>query len=108
VISTDGAALIATLLPIAVLLLSFEAKSLLRLTRPAKKWARWVFCLVLVLVLGAGLAAVNLCVGSVAADEALRGSEAVLVGWIASVIGALTGFAVGGVIAVYVFSDLND
>lgn len=107
-ISTDGAALIATLLPIAVLLLSFEAKSLLRFARPRKTWARWVFTLTLVVVLGSGLSAVNMCVGAVASGEALDGWEAVAVGWISSVIGAFTGLAVGAVIAVYVFSDLND
>jgi hypothetical protein len=106
-ISTDGAALIATLLPIAVLLLSFQARPLLRLARPEKTWARWTFVLLLVGVLGLGLSCVNLCVGSVASGEPLKGAVAVVVGWTASIIGALTGLAVGGVIALHVFTDLE-
>lgn len=107
-ISADGAALIATLLPIAVLLLSFEARALLRAMRPKKSGARWAFVTALVLVLGAGLSAVNICVGAVASGEALDGALAVFVGWTASAIGALTGGAVSAVVVLYVFTDVVD
>jgi FtsH-binding integral membrane protein len=79
-ISTDGAALIATIIPIGLLLVGVEARSDLNFfVRKMSERVRYVLAAVMGAVTGLSLFGVVLCVAAVARGEALSGPFAVVV-----------------------------
>jgi hypothetical protein len=104
-ISQDGATLVATLLPIGVLLLALESRSLLREVRPTSRNGRWLVVVLLIATVLASLMATMTCVVCVSRDIPIQGFFAGLV-WAASLalIAAVAGVLCTGV-AVSVLGD---
>jgi len=104
-ISNDGAALIATLYPIALLLLGFESRALLRVIRPAGPRARQLLTLLLVIPLTLSVASTWICVLAVSSSETLDGFGAVVVAVTGVILAVEVSLAIGMSIASSITSD---
>jgi hypothetical protein len=106
-ISEQGAILIATVLPVALLVVLVEARPAFRAFLPKwPKWAKYIGGFVLAVVFGQVLWAEWLCITSVASGKSLEGFEAVSVSVAAYSLGVLTWLALTGLIANLFFEDI--
>lgn len=105
VISLNGAALIATVYPVGILILTFEIRALLRMLGAEilkRLWLQMIFALVVSSVVATAIASTYLCVNAVSSNVALGGTAADFIFVTGLALGLAVSLGVGATIMMQV------